>query len=114
MRCNVDLLKIIQVGITLADEEGNYPQDVSTWQFNFRFSVKYVYIPSTSRQWKHTERAVNPQRGHVCTRVNRVAPEVRHRVSAPRRVRNSAERLCGVVNNLWVSTVPRDQMDFIP
>jgi CCR4-NOT transcription complex subunit 7/8 len=43
MRCNVDLLKIIQVGLTLADEEGNYPQDVSTWQFNFRFSIKYVY-----------------------------------------------------------------------
>ena len=42
MRCNVDLLKIIQVGITLADEDGNYPQDVSTWQFNFHFSVKYV------------------------------------------------------------------------
>ena len=40
MRCNVDLLKIIQVGITLADEDGNYPQDVSTWQFNFHFSVK--------------------------------------------------------------------------
>lgn len=42
MRCNVDLLKIIQVGLTLADEEGNYPQDVTTWQFNFSFSVKYV------------------------------------------------------------------------
>ena len=42
MRCNVDLLKIIQVGLTLADEEGNYPQDVTTWQFNFLFSVKYV------------------------------------------------------------------------
>lgn len=40
MRCNVDLLKIIQVGLTLADEDGNYPQDVSTWQFNFHFSVK--------------------------------------------------------------------------
>ncbi|TFK69540.1 CAF1-domain-containing protein [Pluteus cervinus] len=39
MRCNVDLLKIIQVGITLADEDGNYPQEGSTWQFNFKFSV---------------------------------------------------------------------------
>ncbi|KAI0338930.1 CAF1-domain-containing protein [Trametopsis cervina] len=39
MRCNVDLLKIIQVGITLADEDGNYPQETSTWQFNFHFSV---------------------------------------------------------------------------
>lgn len=40
MRCNVDLLKIIQVGITLADEDGNTPQDVCTWQFNFHFSIK--------------------------------------------------------------------------
>ncbi|KAI0061487.1 CAF1-domain-containing protein [Artomyces pyxidatus] len=39
MRCNVDLLKIIQVGLTFADEEGNYPQDISTWQFNFHFSI---------------------------------------------------------------------------
>ncbi|EGO23643.1 hypothetical protein SERLADRAFT_449989 [Serpula lacrymans var. lacrymans S7.9] len=48
MRCNVDLLKIIQVGITLADEEGNYPQDVTTWQFNFRFSVNDdMYAPES-------------------------------------------------------------------
>lgn len=39
MRCNVDLLKIIQVGITFADEEGNSPPECSTWQFNFRFSI---------------------------------------------------------------------------
>lgn len=44
MRCNVDLLKIIQVGLTLADEDGEYPQDVSTWQFNFHFSAKYVFL----------------------------------------------------------------------
>lgn len=42
MRCNVDLLKLIQVGITLADEEGNFPQDVTTWQFNFKFNIGYV------------------------------------------------------------------------
>ena len=42
MRCNVDLLKIIQVGITFSDEEGNFPQECSTWQFNFKFSVKCV------------------------------------------------------------------------
>ncbi|CAL1712732.1 unnamed protein product [Somion occarium] len=48
MRCNVDLLKIIQVGITLADEDGNYPQDVSTWQFNFHFSVNEdMYAPES-------------------------------------------------------------------
>ncbi|KAF7795165.1 hypothetical protein EIP86_006314 [Pleurotus ostreatoroseus] len=48
MRCNVDLLKIIQVGITLADEDGNFPQDVSTWQFNFHFSVNEdMYAPES-------------------------------------------------------------------
>jgi hypothetical protein len=43
MRCNVDLLKIIQIGLTLSDEDGNYPQDASTWQFNFHFSIKCVF-----------------------------------------------------------------------
>jgi len=48
MRCNVDLLKIIQVGLTLADEEGNYPQDITTWQFNFLFSVNDdMYAPES-------------------------------------------------------------------
>ncbi|KAI0712544.1 CAF1-domain-containing protein [Earliella scabrosa] len=48
MRCNVDLLKIIQVGLTLADEEGNFPQEVSTWQFNFRFSpTEDMYAPES-------------------------------------------------------------------
>ena len=44
MRCNVDLLKIIQVGPTLANDEGNFPQEVSTWQFNFKFSAEYVFL----------------------------------------------------------------------
>ncbi|KAF9071201.1 CAF1-domain-containing protein [Rhodocollybia butyracea] len=48
MRCNVDLLKIIQVGITLSDEEGNYSSEGSTWQFNFRFSINEdIYAPES-------------------------------------------------------------------
>ncbi|KAI0322419.1 ribonuclease H-like domain-containing protein [Amylostereum chailletii] len=48
MRCNVDLLKIVQVGLTLADEDGNYPQDISTWQFNFHFSINEdMYAPES-------------------------------------------------------------------
>ncbi|PVU96503.1 hypothetical protein BB559_002361 [Furculomyces boomerangus] len=39
LRCNVDILKIIQLGITLSDSEGNMPQGVCTWQFNFKFSL---------------------------------------------------------------------------
>ncbi|EAX91985.1 CAF1 family ribonuclease containing protein [Trichomonas vaginalis G3] len=39
-RCNVDLLKIIQIGITLGDKEGFYPTPCCTWQFNFKFDEK--------------------------------------------------------------------------
>ncbi|KAF8334534.1 ribonuclease H-like domain-containing protein [Amanita rubescens] len=48
MRCNVDLLKIIQVGITLADENGELPEPCCTWQFNFRFSPSDdMYAPES-------------------------------------------------------------------
>ncbi|KAK7048536.1 ribonuclease H-like domain-containing protein [Favolaschia claudopus] len=48
MRCNVDLLKIIQVGLSLVDENGNFPQEASTWQFNFRFSIgDDMYAPDS-------------------------------------------------------------------
>ncbi|KAI8812344.1 ribonuclease H-like domain-containing protein [Cladochytrium replicatum] len=40
LRCNVDLLKIIQLGISFADEKGNLPPGVSTWQFNFKFNLR--------------------------------------------------------------------------
>ena len=39
LRCNVDLLKLIQVGITFYDENGKSPTPYSTWQFNFQFSL---------------------------------------------------------------------------
>lgn len=39
LRCNVDLLKIIQLGISLADEQGHSPDECTTWQFNFSFSL---------------------------------------------------------------------------
>merc|ERR1711915_30041 len=38
LRCNVDLLKIIQIGITFCDHEGNSPER-STFQFNFKFDI---------------------------------------------------------------------------
>ncbi|KAI8343112.1 ribonuclease H-like domain-containing protein [Chlamydoabsidia padenii] len=40
IRCNVDLLKIIQLGVTFADQYGNLPGNICTWQFNFRFNTK--------------------------------------------------------------------------
>jgi CCR4-NOT transcription complex subunit 7/8 len=39
LRCNVDLLKIIQLGLTFLDENGKTPPGYSTWQFNFKFNL---------------------------------------------------------------------------
>ena len=41
---NVDKLKIIQVGISFADENGYLPQGTCTWQFNFKFDLKSFYF----------------------------------------------------------------------
>ena len=37
LKLNVDSLKIIQLGITLSNEKGEYPVPHRTWQFNFEF-----------------------------------------------------------------------------
>lgn len=39
LRCNVDLLRIIQLGLSFMDEEGNTPTGFTTWQFNFKFNL---------------------------------------------------------------------------
>lgn len=39
LKCNVDLLKIIQLGLTFCDDQGNLPPGTSTWQFNFKFNL---------------------------------------------------------------------------
>jgi len=39
LRCNVDLLKIIQLGLTFLDENGKTPKGYCTWQFNFKFNI---------------------------------------------------------------------------
>ena len=40
LKCNVDELNLIQLGITLSDDEGNMPSPVNTWQFNLRFDLE--------------------------------------------------------------------------
>lgn len=39
IRTNVDLLKIIQLGLTLSNEKGELAPNVCTYQFNFKFSL---------------------------------------------------------------------------
>ncbi|PKI83290.1 CCR4-NOT core DEDD RNase subunit [Malassezia vespertilionis] len=40
LRCNVDLLHLIQIGLTICDADGNLPPDTCTWQFNFHFDLE--------------------------------------------------------------------------
>lgn len=42
LRVNVDVLKIIQLGVTFSDENGTLAEPCSTWQFNFKFNLRYV------------------------------------------------------------------------
>jgi len=39
LRVNVDMLNIIQIGLTFMDEHGGTPPGISTWQFNFKFNL---------------------------------------------------------------------------
>lgn len=39
LKVNVDLLKIIQLGLTFMDSAGKPRPGISTWQFNFRFNL---------------------------------------------------------------------------
>ena len=42
LRCNCDLLKIIQLGLSFTDAEGKPCPECCTWQFNFKFSLSCV------------------------------------------------------------------------
>lgn len=42
IRCNVDMLKLIQLGLSFMNDKGETPPpgNISTWQFNFKFDLK--------------------------------------------------------------------------
>lgn len=40
LKVNVDLLKIIQLGLSFADENGKFPPGCPCWQFNFHFDLE--------------------------------------------------------------------------
>ncbi|XP_039299136.1 CCR4-NOT transcription complex subunit 7-like [Nilaparvata lugens] len=69
MKVNIDLLKMIQLGLTLFDENGNTPEGYSTWQFNFRFDLNSDMYAETSidllvrsgiQFQKHSEDGIDP------------------------------------------------------
>ena len=44
VRRNIEETKLIQIGFTIADEEGNVPEPICTWQFNFKFDIRHDKI----------------------------------------------------------------------
>ena len=40
LKMNVDNLKLIQAGITLANKKGEKPEGVDTWQFNINYDLR--------------------------------------------------------------------------
>jgi len=39
LKCNVDLTRVLQIGMTFSDEAGNRPNGPSTWRFNFGYNA---------------------------------------------------------------------------
>lgn len=39
LRLNVDILKLIQLGLSFTDKDGNLAEGCTCWQFNFKFSL---------------------------------------------------------------------------
>ena len=70
LKVNVDLLKIIQLGLSFADEDGNFAPGCPCWQFNFRFdlegdmfaqdSIDLLQKSGISFQ-DHAKRGIDPQ-----------------------------------------------------
>ena len=53
LKLNVDSLKLIQLGITLSDVNGNLPKGTHTWQFNLKFNIKKDKISPESLSLLH-------------------------------------------------------------
>jgi len=71
LKCNVDLLKIIQLGLSFADEHGNFAPGCPCWQFNFKFSLNDdmfaqdsidLLVNSGISFEDHASRGIDPQR----------------------------------------------------
>lgn len=70
LRCNVDILNIIQLGISISDENGNRPDIAHTWQFNFYFDLEHdmyskesidLLITAQIDFKNHTENGIDPK-----------------------------------------------------
>ena len=69
LKCNVDLLKIIQLGLSFFNKDGKMPPGHTTWQFNFKFNLgedmyaqdSIELLQNSGLQFKkHDEEGIDP------------------------------------------------------
>ena len=70
LKCNADMLKVIQIGLTLCDEQGNFAPGCPCWQFNFHFNLQEDIYAQDSIELlnrsgldfqAHRDRGIDPQ-----------------------------------------------------
>lgn len=70
LKCNVDMLRIIQLGISFSDGDGNFAPGCACWQFNFKFSLSHDMYAQDSIELlrssginfqKHEEHGIDPK-----------------------------------------------------
>jgi len=70
IKLNTDKLKVIQVGMSFANEDGYLPENVTTWQFNFKFDLNKdeyandaieLLTNSGIKFEEHASRGISPQ-----------------------------------------------------
>ena len=86
LKVNVDMLRVIPIGITFSDDDGNFPTDTPcTWQFHFSFSLQSdMYAPpppkcQSSPLRPHSARAATPRTPFSCCALQVTPPCTRFR-----------------------------------
>ncbi len=126
LKCNVDLLKIIQLGFTFMNEKGATPVGASTFQFNFHFNLKYsccflVCSFCSKRFWSvwiavclHWLSFFAFKWRYVFAGVNRFAIEIRHTISEALGKRHRPVELCRTAHVVRRGPHGRRHLDIVP
>ena len=91
LRCNVDLLKIIQLGLTFFNADGEMPEGVCTWQVRIMFSLllllsmlfSFLLSWPEPNYWFSVQLQVQSVWGHVCWGQCGASPKLRHPIWPP-------------------------------
>lgn len=118
LRSNVDLLRIIQLGLTFSDGNGNYPTGTITFQFNFRFDLeKHMFAEESIKLLersglnfqKHRDHGIKPSDfGELLMTSGLVMFESIHWISF-----HSAYDFAYLIKLLTCSPLPAEQSKFL-